>query len=204
MTPTQTEADFISDLLHGVISEFVMHKQELSVSVEHPGGDFLSVRIDCHPGDAGKVIGAKGAHFMALATLCAMYGRKQGMFVELKPLDQPRVKDRYAGFRQRTDWPREKLLGLIEQMAKAAFTDDEAIDLECVHSATDSDVLVHVSMAESEAVFSKMNGVLRVLGNAIGKPNGRTITVRVVQDRAPCLAPQPENAHGRFAKAVGL
>lgn len=127
---------------------------------------------------------------------------KHEVTVELKPLAEPRNKlpQRYTPFEQREDWPKARLLSLVERLAKLGFADEDAVAIECHDHAVDSDVIVKVSVGENMKAIELMDAALSILGNSIAKPNGRTLTVKVQASEPGQL--QPESADGRFTKEV--
>lgn len=203
----------LAALIKDTLAEFTLYPDKLRVDAsatapegwlgKGTGEALFAIRITPDDTDFGRVLGTRGAHFNAIIALCRCVSFKHEITVELKPLAEPKekVSQRYTPFEQRADWPKARLLGLIERLAKACMADEDAVTVECKDHAADSDVFVRVSVTESLKIIELTNAALAILGNSIGKPNGRTLTVKVFACE-PGAEPQPETADGRFSKEV--
>jgi len=196
-------AKLIQDLIADLLREFILHPDSLKVSAV-PLAQSISIRIEVHTGDMGRIIGEKGAHFRALESLCLCAGLKHGVAINLAPIAEPKGgrPDRYEKFKARDDWRYSEILSLLERAAKMIFKSEEAISL----TTTDEDehltiVTVNVARRESYEVIVAGSLALRTLFNAVGKANGRTIFVQVAaaNDTDP---PQPKSAAGRFSREL--
>jgi predicted RNA-binding protein YlqC (UPF0109 family) len=195
----QVKADTLRKLIKGMVIEFVLHPDDLVVVVTERSG-VLSIRIRCHQGDVGRVIGTRGAHVNALKVLALLYGQKHKLRVDFMPIEESvqGKSDRYSKFKASTEWRKAELLGLLEQVAWNIFKADAAVAIACVDNVADSEITVSVARDEPARVVDQADAALGVIFNAIGKPNGRTLTVHVVAGDLSERR-QPSSARGRFA-----
>jgi predicted RNA-binding protein YlqC (UPF0109 family) len=194
----------LAKLIERTLREFVLNRDALKIEVSSVGSGLWSLRIIPHDSDFGRVLGTRGAHFNALIALCRCVGEKHALKIELKPLAEParKVQQRYNPFEQRANWPKDRLLSIISDAVLACVRDVEAVTVDCHDHKADSDILVGTSSEENKSTIELLDSALYILGNSIGKPNGRTLTVKVERCNAPTLEPQPETADGRFTKEV--
>lgn len=196
MNNAQNKANELSTILRDIVLEIVLHESEVRVktTVVH---DVVAVKIEANNGDVKRIIGSRGAHFQSLRVICKWFGIKNDLAVSLGELDAPHDRsDRYDEFRPRADWGKARLLNLLERAANAIFIDPTSI--ECADIDNSSTVVVSVSRGEERDLVSAGGAALEVLGNAMGKKNGRVLTVHVRKD----MDAQPATADGRFTKVV--
>lgn len=162
----------------------------------------IMLRIEASAGDMGRIIGEKGAHFKSLRAICGAVGHKFKVDIELPPLPESRTKraDRYEKFQGRDDWKKEKITDLIRRAAVLVFRHEEAVEVS-VADLPDfiSTYTVSVATAEPALLVEAMSAALKILFNAVGKANGRTLIVEVVPSNM-ADPPQPAASDGRSAK----
>lgn len=197
-------APIIQGLFRDILKEFVLHPDSLEVVVV-PYAQGMTVLITAAGRDVGRVIGEKGAHFNALKIIGAAIGIKHGVTVELEPVPdptEPGKSERYEKFKARDDWPKDKIVALLDRTARAVFRYDESIEVttEDLSEATTMATVLCAS-AEQGSLIEPFQNSLKAIFNAVGKANGRTIFV-VVTPSKKADPVQPKTAAGRNARAV--
>lgn len=195
----------IGEAIQKVLRQIVGIPAQLNVSTSLVGTVVL-LRIDCNPIDARRVIGGKGAHFRALETIVACAAVAGHVQARLLPLESPKVTDRRRGserfdFTRRSNWPKAELLAIVDEVARLAVSDPEAVEVGCADSECASVITVYVSRHEAMDMIERMNEALKVLVNSMGKANGRILEARVAPNNATSSR-QPESSDGRFSKMV--
>lgn len=176
------------DLVTRIVKEIALHKDELQTSLQ-PLGHTALITIQVSRGDMGRVIGKAGAHSRALETLVLAIGAKYDTAIRLniaEPVGGQR--DRYGAFSPHPAWDAAHVVQLLADIGQAVFPQPvkaESIDAPGFATALELRINPRESMALARAVEQALN----VLFNAIGKANGRLLTVAVVRQGEE--SPQP-------------
>lgn len=159
--------------------ELVEHRDKLRVT-ETRVGKTLAIAIDSAPSDVGRLIGDKGSHFKALATIIAAAGHRQNMKASLLRIDdrgRTIAGERTNGFTPNPDWPRERLFNAISGLAEQVFG---TIQLVAVDASTDTTLLqIGLTDEESSDRLLLLDSTFATLVLAVGRSNGRIIKASV-------------------------
>lgn len=188
----------VTHLLRKLVNEFIFHPEDLEITPRR-FQKIISITWRGHRGDTSRMIGTGGATYEQLAKLMAMVGQAHGYEVDLERVSPAirGVAERYDPFKARPDWPRARIMDLLEEMARMA-TKHGQVRIES-GDLTDSKTGVQVDICTAETLNTetRLRETLAHVFNVIGNKNGRTITLNVT--RALPLEVQPETAAGRFA-----
>lgn len=167
----------ISKLLLDCCEEIAVHPIT-EIRAQRITEGIMEVAIDPHPGDVKRLIGTNGAHINALRRFAKLWGDANDASVTIPDFDAPKDNhDRYDEFSPEAEWPKDRLLGKLQAMV-------ESVALAPVQvQAVDSDAQTHVVFRYGRDVdgrlMTALAGPLAILGNAMGKKNGRTLAVHI-------------------------
>lgn len=138
----------------------------------------LEVIIDANPGDVKRIIGTKGAHIGALRRWVRLWAETHDCSATVRDFAVPKDnRDRYGDFQQRPDWPKERLSLIIEGMASAVL--HGPVKIECADQDDVTHMVVRHHAGEDTRIISGLSVCLPILGTAMGKKNGHTLSVHV-------------------------
>jgi predicted RNA-binding protein YlqC (UPF0109 family) len=174
----------IEVILREIINGLIFHPGDLEMwVVEYPG--LINVRLRAHAEDTARIIGDHGVIFKSLCKIAQAIAWNDRMRVAFSSVETPIVGEPrpYPKFEAREDWPRKELKTLLLRTAKMAFEHESQIwlDDEAV-SDEETVVMIHVAKAEQPSTIERVGESLAYLFNAIGRRNGRMLTVVVIPD----------------------
>lgn len=177
-TTTNSAEAFAKDIILRILREITLHPQHIKLT-ESPLGRTTTIKIQVNRGDMPRVIGSKGAHAMALETLVGIIGRRQNALLKTRVIE-PEVgeQDRFSKFAPREEWDKQKVQDLMTDIVESIFQYPvrvEVMDGEEYQSVCE----VFVSQGENKELVQTVNAALNPLFVAIGKANGRLLTVNV-------------------------
>ena len=213
MSETDILGDKTAKLLHDILTEIVLDKKAIIVQAVNYSA-MMTIGIRSNPTDQGRIVGTRGGHFKSLSALCNCIGAKQKITIELLPIGKKtEAKDRYYPFVAKDNWREEEIRALIVRTVQAVALCEEAVAIEQqAEQMGVSKFVIHVARQERPELVASMTtgmvnpngmvtGWLKILVNAIGKANGRTIILEILADKDGDL-PQPETSAGRFAREL--
>lgn len=169
-----------TELLTRIIKEITFHHENIRVTSSQLGRSH-TLAIQVHKGDMPRVLGKSGAHIKALETLAAAIGASGGVTIRLRLLE-PEVgePDRYEQFRPAENWNSSHVVLLLSDLVEAIFGSSkvEIFDGEDCTSALE----VTIATRENKAVIDAIGNALKVLFKAIGRANGRILTLDIATD----------------------
>lgn len=195
----ETKSDLATstaELLGDVLREFVLNKTALSVTSAQDG-EHVTLGINYDPTDAGRIIGGRGMHFRSLQAFVNTIGLRHDLIFDITPLSEPAggMAKRYEAFKGSDEWRYNEILLLLMRLVRAVVEHDDVVSIETKGLPNFTTKLtVHVAKLESATVIRTMTfgmvnptdqsqtGWLRILANAIGKANKRTLIVDVIAD----------------------
>lgn len=182
----QTQAaNALAVLIKDIAREIVLHPDDLFVEGNLVAAGMVGVLIEARPSDVKRLIGTKGAHIRALRVFCKYFGEAAGLGITVADFEvQKDNSDRYPEFVPSDDWgkDRDRLLEIFGRMARGVFL--QPFEIEDVVADGRIFVAIRVSPAEHERVIFGMTESFKVLGLAIGKKSGHTISVHVLPKRS--------------------
>lgn len=183
----------IESVLRKLISGFCFHPEHLTITVTIYPPNIVNVRIQGHATDTPRIIGEDGEMFRSLAKIAQAIGRRHDVGVIFSDVQQPVIGEEkpYPRFEAKADWPRETLLMHIKQASAAVFFYPKITH----EDINEKETVVQIQVQEEIGTVKKLREALPVVFNAIGRMNGRILTVIVSQAEA-----QPGRADGRHAK----
>ena len=191
---------FLSDLLRSLVVEFISYPKDLEIKPTR-FNKIVSIAWRGNRADQGRMIGTNGDTFRPLASYMKLVGDRHGYDVELERVGEAvkGVFERYPKFNARADWPRTRLLALLERAVRAACTHDQveitAADVGPERTAVQVNIALNENLSTQAILDSSMKHIFKVIGNA----NGRDITLKVDRTlKADTF--QPATADGRYAK----
>jgi predicted RNA-binding protein YlqC (UPF0109 family) len=178
------------EVLQALISEFVIHPEDVAVNIT-TDDPIVKVRLACHAGDRGKLIGRGGAHFKAIADICNVWADRHNFIIEVKKIEaqQQGVPEPYGRFTPRTVWPKDRIVGLVEQLCRLVLRDDTSIQLDVFDKTDESEIRVHTSEEEPLRSIDRISRSLGVIVRAAGNRHGRMLSLRFVQDQPKSRQP---------------
>jgi predicted RNA-binding protein YlqC (UPF0109 family) len=162
-----------------IANEITFHHKELKVYAREAGLGW-TVFIEAHRGDIPRLIGGGGQTFKALDAVCALIGNKYRMGIRLT-IDEERAvgeKDRYETFKHAENWNKEGILRLLEDLCRAILEEPARISTQDERTNR-TVIIVLLSKKEVPAVAEAAKKALGILFNAIGKANGRLVSLDV-------------------------
>jgi predicted RNA-binding protein YlqC (UPF0109 family) len=177
-TITNSPEALSQDILSRILREITLHPQHIRIS-NSPLGRTHTIKVQVHRGDMSRVIGSGGSHAQALTRLVQMIGQKRGVVVNMRMLE-PEIgeKDKYQPFEPREQWPKERAEAIMRDIAEAVF--DHAVKVEAFDGEDYMSIIeVTVSSRENRQLVTLLQETVTPLFNAIGKANGRHLTVNI-------------------------
>ena len=174
-----------------VVQSLCLHPNELEVYVdaERIGLEHsLRVRIRTHRGDAGRVIGEKGATFNALRAAVERMSRSLDVPVTLARIMEPVIGERDSfEFKPNCRWPDgwHELLATLQVLESMLFFDSRGIVLKDARGpfkAKDDELVTHATFKvrfERGRSFKLATDALVVLADVIGRDFGRVVLASV-------------------------
>lgn len=168
----------LATIIKGIVSEFVLHADDLRVEVL-ANGQFATLAIKCHSADLGRVIGTNGETANAITKLATLYGRKHRLTIKTLPVtvSVEGPSDRYPKFQEKTDWRKAEIVAMVEIVSWNIFRADQAVGVSCEDAAAISTITIECAGDEPLRLIDDATVSLNALFTAVGKPNGRTIQV---------------------------
>jgi predicted RNA-binding protein YlqC (UPF0109 family) len=202
MSDEQKRAAFI-DLFRRLVTEIIAHPENLVIETKlHTQSIVLT--LQAHAADTPRLIGSGAATYNALVTVATALGARAGLRVSIPPIREPDVGEpaRYK-FTPQEQWPKERIVTLLTDTARAAFADPDAIEVKLFDDDASVSTTIELWVARNErgALVFALGAALRTLFDAIGKANGRLIFLDVVAKKES-EGPQPGTASGRFTKEL--
>lgn len=197
---SQTQAaTALADLIRAIAAEIILHPEELQVQADVVAPGMIDVRIDARPTDVKRLIGTKGAHIRALRVFCKYFGEALDLGITIRDFESPKDNgERYPEFVPSDDWPRDKdrLLEILRRMASGVFCC--AFKIEDVPADGRIFVAIRISQHEAERVRYGMAEAFKVLGLAMGKKHGHSLSVHLLQTQV--RGPSKEIAEPAFKR----
>lgn len=191
------------DLFRRIVTEIISHPENLVIESKE-FTQSLVLTVQAHAADTPRLIGEGAVNYKALVVVATALGARAGLRVSVPPIREPVVgePDRYK-FSPTPDWPKEKIVKLLTDTARATFADPDAVEVKLFddESTVSTTVELWVARNERSALVFALGAALRTLFDAIGKANGRLIYLDVVAKK-DIEGPQPTSADGRFSKAA--
>ena len=190
----------LKKLLRQLCAEFIFHPDDLEISTKR-FKTIIGIQWRGHRADTSRMIGERGETFRALAEYLKLVGQQHGYDVELERIQEATKgePERYPPFKANPDWPRERIMALLEAAVTAASRNGQ---VEVTSGDVGSDrtgIEVAISTKETAHTEGKIRETLRHLFKVIGNANGRVLLVDVTRTLDPDPE-QPQSAAGRFAK----
>jgi len=193
------------DLLRRLLTEMIAYPQELVI--QHKAfATSVTITLQAHAADTKCLIGSFANNYRAITTTMLWIGARQGFRVTIPPIREPvtgNADERYT-FAANPEWPKVRLMALIHETAHALF--DEPISFK-VHDDDENyttTVEIFVSRLQKPGLLVAIGPALETLFDAIGRKNGRILSVCLVPDLAPeqPAVRQPVSARGRFTGEI--
>jgi predicted RNA-binding protein YlqC (UPF0109 family) len=202
MNDEQKRAAFL-DLFRRLVTEIISHPENLIIETKlHTQSIVLT--LQAHAADTPRLIGSGAETFRALGIIAAAMGARAGLRVSIPPIREPVVgePDRYK-FAPQKQWPKERIVALLTDVARAAFADSGAVEVKLFDDDASVSTTIELWVARNErgALVFALGAALRTLFDAIGKANGRILYLDVIAKKE-IEATQPGTAAGRFTKEV--
>jgi predicted RNA-binding protein YlqC (UPF0109 family) len=150
------------------------HPEQLQVNAD-VGASRVSIRFYAHPTDVGRLVGADGATLRALKTVASLLFFAQRKAVEFeRVVDNGQLKEARRKFKPRADWPKDKLLSLLLDVARESF-DDQDVTVKCVPGELAHNSRFVIRFGRKWVGLDRFGEALAVLGNPIGTANGQIL-----------------------------
>lgn len=191
----------VERVLRDIVHEIILHPDDFEV-IQIPLSSHLVVNLRAQTSDTGRIIGPKGAHFLALKIIVAAVGAsctKRVLLGRMEPPLDGKGPDSYNKLVFKKDWNEAKVREILERTVASIFTYPSSVTVKDVDEVT-SVLCVTISSRERADLVAQVSDALQTLFNAVGKANGRIVLVDVVAE-TPEPA-QPGSADGRWAKAA--
>lgn len=199
MIPGPQFEKLLTDLLRDIVTEFIFHPADLEISCRS-FKQIVSLQWRGNRADTSRMIGEGGATYHQLKSLLRLVGEHHGYDVELARVGEPAkgLPERYPGFAARADWPRTRLLAILERMAKAGTRDGNCVVEDAPIGDDMTAVVIKIDCDETLHTETTLRDSLKHLAKAMFSANGRLVKLQV--ERTLESEVQPETAAGRFAK----
>lgn len=164
-----------------------------------------SVCLSCHPRDTKKLIGTGGTMHKALATVANRMGAMSGFELEYERVMEPTVPaiefqaGSGRGFVARPNWPQGMILSVVERMATAMFGPNRVVKLMNGESSSVVEILVPAGVLDP-GTRVELQEALGKVWHAVGRAQGRMITVKLAETFDLEIEEQPKTADGRYVK----
>lgn len=138
----------------------------------------IELVIGADPGDVKRVIGTNGAHINAVRRIAHYWGEANGFNVSIPNFDMPKDNhDRYDEFSPEPNWPKARLIGVLERIVAAIA--GQRVKAETIDSEHQTHIVFRYGPEVDGRIMSILQNPLAIIGNAMGKKNGRTLAVHV-------------------------
>ncbi len=175
----QREAKLI-ELFTRTVKAMCAEPDRVEIAVAPKSERCASLRITATSGDAKRLIGELGSHFAALRKLLRLLAFNSKMRFALEPIASLGLEraQRFHKFAPRDDWQRGDPVGLLRDLADAAFpgcspTVSESSDGEV------ASVLLLKLRTEHRIPCSTFSDVVGVIYETVGMVAGRILHVQV-------------------------
>lgn len=167
---------FYTPLLTNLLSHYISHPEVLSVT-EEAQDHLCSIYVKGHRADQGVLVGTKGANVKALQLLTGEIGRQRGETVSLQIVEPfPGIATPKPPFVSRSTWnirDDAKIEKLLDTVLSAVFGERNY----GLANACDNDSEKTRFIVETPDVTLAIEGALNTIFRAIGKAQGRIISV---------------------------
>jgi len=100
----------------------------------------------------------------------------------LEPTEGVGLQERYPGYQPNPNWPRERLLGMIEEVCNLGLTYEAEVTFD--DSGTDTtNVAVLTDPKEPTQLVEALGMAMQIIFNAAGKKNGRQLFLDVSKNQ---------------------
>lgn len=198
MTPGPQFEKQLTDLLRQIVTEFIFHPDDLKINARR-FQQIISINWQGHRADTARMIGEAGQTHHHLKQLIRLIGEQHGYDVELLRVGEPTTgqPERYPEFLAKSDWPRRRLLSVLERAAALACHNPVEIEAGALDDDKEA-VIIKIARLETVKTETVLRDSLKHLAKAMFSANGRLVTLQV--ERTLEAERQPETAAGRFAK----
>lgn len=166
-------------IVERIVKEIALHTNDVRTSLESLGRVWM-INVQVNRGDMPRIIGKGGAHSQALSTIIAAIAAKTGEQIRLSIVEPAvGVKDRYPSFAPNFSWNAAPAMTLLSDICDATLPGKSTIrNLDSVNMATVLEVRVDPRVRFD--ILRGLQSALNTLFNAIGKANGRLLTVELL------------------------
>ena len=196
----------LTDLLREIVTEFIAHPEDLEIN-SRSFHKIISIAWRGHKADTSRMIGGnlpedrRGAQtYYHLRQLLKLIGEANGYDVDLARVGEPTKgrPERYPDFVARADWPKVRLLAILERAATLAVRHGIEV-LESTIAKDTSAVVIRIDQRENPHTETVLRDSLRHLAKAMFSANGRLVKLQA--ERSLEAEPeQPATSAGRFTK----
>lgn len=169
------------EVLRAIISPFVKYPQHLDIS-ENSTTHATTLNVRGHKADQGKIIGGRAANIQAIQRLMDVIGRKRQHRVSVTVLEsQVGDKEPNPPYTPDPNWNRaddERMESLLAKVVVQCFGQSIPVKTEIENGDKTFFTLM------SETVPTEIEAALSTLFRAIGKSQGRVITIKVYRSTA--------------------
>lgn len=190
----------LTKLLRDIVVEFIAHPEDLEINSKR-FNRIISITWRGHKADTARMIGEGGHTYHHLREIMRLAGEAHGYDADLARVDDP-IKgkpERYNGFTPKKDWPRRRLLSVLEAAALACCRHDQVEIEECEIRANTSAVVVKLDERESLNTETVLKNSLKHVAGTIFPANGRLVKLQLERS-LPAGDQQPESYAGRFTR----
>lgn len=165
-----------------IMEMIVVRKEDLKVSME-TDGNYCTFTVTCSGADLGKLIGKGGSHYRAFVDWLKGWAKMHGRYVLVNRIERndDRATVQYGRFSIRQDWPKQKVLPLVRNLAVGVFRHEHQIEVSAEDEGEFTRFTVKVSPSESEARISTMLSAFNSILRAVGSSLGRSVTCKIIQ-----------------------
>ena len=199
MTPAPQFEKQLLTLLRDLVTEFVAHPADLDIRAR-TFHTITDITWRGHRADTPRMIGEGAQTYHWLKMLVRQIGERHGYEADLARVGEPVTgqPERYPDFAAKENWPRERLMALLQRTVEAATRSGQC-ELETDDSGDQTAIVVNIGQGETLKTETIMRDSLKHLFKAIFNANGRLIKLQVARTIEP-EPEQPKTASGRFAK----
>lgn len=164
-----------------------------------------AVSLSCHRQDTKKLIGAAGSMHKALYAIARQMGAVAGYQLEYERVMEPEIPalaipvGGQRAFVSRPNWPQEAIASVIERMATEMFGGNRVVRFVNGDNSTVIEILIPAGTLDPQ-VRVDLQEALGKIWHAIGRAQGRMITVKLAETFDLEVEAQPRTADGRYVK----
>lgn len=175
-TQTQSPEQIASSAIERILNYITFHPEDRKLNLSSLGRSWtISVRL--HQADQPRAVGAKGSHVRALTDLVNRIGRRAAIPISFRLLEPEVGKpERHAPFSGQEDWDHEGVRELATDICNSILK----YPVEVTSFDGDnfnSNLEIAADMREPQEAIDDLNAIITPLFNAIGKAQGRLLTV---------------------------